>query len=65
HLAYFDCTCDSSKFGTANSVAEFQVGYNFGHGFDLNLRLFDCEFNGTGADAVDYQKAELLARYNF
>lgn len=65
HLAFFEAVYDSSRYGTANYVTEFQTGYSFICGLDLNLRLFHCEFEGPGQDAVDYNKAELLARYNF
>lgn len=65
HLAFFQAAYDSSKYGTGNHVTEFQTGYDFGRGLDMNLRLFHCEFEGSGSDAVDYNKAELLARYNF
>lgn len=55
----------SSSIGTSSRELELQFGYDLGHGVKLNLRLFDCEFEGAGGSAVDYQKAEFVAKYSF
>ncbi|MBN2704505.1 MAG: OprD family outer membrane porin [Pontiellaceae bacterium] len=56
---------ENSSIGTGSTELELQFGYNLGNGMDVNLRLFDCEFEGTGGSAVDYQKVELVAKYSF
>ncbi|MBN2163233.1 MAG: hypothetical protein JXR25_09455 [Pontiellaceae bacterium] len=65
HFLVADHSYNASSIGTQSTEIEYQAGYDFGHGFNLNLRLFDCEFDGNGAGAIDYQKIEVLARYTF
>lgn len=65
HFVVADHSYNSSSIGTDSRELELQFGYDLGNGMDVNLRLMDCEFEGTGASAVDYQKAEMRARYRF
>ncbi len=63
HFLVASSEYEASNLGTGSSELECQFGYDLGRGFDINLRLFDCEFEGAGAK--DYQKAELVAKYSF
>ncbi len=52
-----------STLGTGSTELELQFGYTICEGVNLNLRLFDCEFEGAGGN--DFQKVELVAKYSF
>ena len=65
HVCIANHEYNSSSIGTGSTELEWQGAYEFKPGISMNLRLFDCEFEGAGGSAIDYQRAELLCKYTF
>ena len=64
HFAYGDNNYDyTSSKGDGSQECELQFGYKFTKNLDVNLRLFDVQYDNV--DGKDYQKVETRTRFKF